>query len=58
MQRLSRSDFMHTYLPLMNRLFHSVAIGIDSWVRIMLAGLAAYVIVEVEKSINVRKPPP
>lgn len=51
-------QIMYTYLPLMNRLFHSVAIGIDSWARILLAGLAAYVIVEVEKSITARKLPP
>ena len=51
-------QIMYTYLPLMNRLFHSVAIGIDSWARIILAGLAAYIIVEVEKSINALTPPP
>ncbi len=42
----------YTYLPLMNRLFQSEAIGAESWVRIVLAGFAAYVIVEVEKKIR------
>ncbi len=36
----------------MNRLFQSEAIGAESWVRIVLAGFAAYVIVEVEKKIR------
>ena len=43
---------VYTYLPLMNRLFHSTAIGADSWARIILAGLAAYLIVEAEKKIR------
>jgi len=42
----------YTYIPLMNRLFQSAAIGADSWMRIVLAGLVAYVIVEVEKKIR------
>ena len=45
-------QIVYTYLPLMNRLFHSAAIGADSWARIVLAVLAAYVIVEVEKKLR------
>ena len=45
-------QIIYTYLPLMNRLFHSAAIGADSWVRIVLAGLLAYVIVEAEKKVR------
>ncbi len=43
---------LYTYLPLMNRLFQSTAIGPDSWGRIMAAGLAAYLIVETEKKVR------
>ncbi len=42
----------YTYIPLMNRLFQSAAIDAASWGRIVLAGMAAYVIVEVEKKIR------
>jgi len=45
-------QIVYTYLPLMNRLFHSAAIDADSWVRIVLAGLAAYIIVEAEKKLR------
>ncbi len=45
-------QIVYTYLPLMNRLFHSAAIGADSWARIVLAGLAAFVIVEAEKRLR------
>ena len=43
---------LYTYLPLMNRLFQSTAIGPDSWGRIMAAGLAGYFIVETEKKVR------
>jgi hypothetical protein len=42
-------QILYTYLPLMNRLFQSAAIGADSWARIMLSGVATYFIVEAEK---------
>ena len=42
----------YTYLPLMNRLFHSAVIGADSWARIVLAGLSTSLIVEVEKKLR------
>ncbi len=42
----------YTYLPVMNRLFQSTAIGTESWARIFAAGLAAYLIVELEKKIR------
>ncbi len=42
----------YTYLPIMNRLFHSAAIGVDSWARIVLAGAATFLIVEVEKNLR------
>ncbi len=45
-------QIVYTYLPLMNRLFHSAAIGADSWTRIVLAGLISSLIVEAEKKIR------
>ncbi|MBU1057629.1 MAG: cation-transporting P-type ATPase [Proteobacteria bacterium] len=45
-------QLIYTYLPIMNRLFHSAPIGAYSWAQIGLAGLAAYVIVEVEKKLR------
>ena len=45
-------QIIYTYLPLMNRLFHSAPIGADSWARIVLAGVATYLIVEVEKKLR------
>jgi Ca2+-transporting ATPase len=47
-------QLVYTYLPLMHRLFQSAAIGIESWIRIMLAGLVAYLIVELEKKLRCR----
>jgi calcium-translocating P-type ATPase len=41
-----------TYVPLMNRLFHSAPIGWDAWWRILLTGLAAYLTVGIEKSLR------
>jgi Ca2+-transporting ATPase len=41
-----------TYIPFMNVAFHSEPIGLDAWWRIVLTGVAAYVIVEVEKWIR------
>jgi len=42
----------YTYLPFMNRLFQSTAIGMESWTRIVLAGIVTYLIVETEKKIR------
>lgn len=42
----------YTYLPIMNRLFQSTPIGEDSWARIVLAGIATYVVVEAEKTLR------
>jgi Ca2+-transporting ATPase len=38
-----------TYVPFMNRIFHSAPIDWDAWWRILLTGFAAYVIVGIEK---------
>ncbi len=41
-----------TYVPLMNHLFHTAPIGWDAWWRILLTGVAAYVVVGMEKSLR------
>ena len=46
-------QLLYTYLPVMNRLFQSVAIGLDSWIRIVSAGFISYLIVEMEKKIRI-----
>ncbi len=43
---------VYTYLPLMNRLFQSSAITAASWGRILVAGLVAYLVVELEKRVR------
>ena len=45
-------QLLFTYLPLMNRLFHSAPIGIESWLRIVGVAAVAYVAVEAEKWIR------
>ncbi len=42
-------QLLYTYLPLMNRLFQSAPIGQGVWGRIAAAGLAVFVVVEIEK---------
>jgi len=45
-------QIIYTYLPVMNRLFQSTAIGVESWARILLSGLITYLLVEAEKKIR------
>ncbi|MGB5687008.1 MAG: HAD-IC family P-type ATPase, partial [Candidatus Electrothrix sp.] len=45
-------QMVYTYVPVMNQLFHSTAIGIGSWARIMLAGAIGFLIVEGEKKLR------
>ena len=45
-------QMVYTYVPVMNQLFHSTAIGLGSWARIMLAGAIVFLIVEVEKKLR------
>ncbi len=48
------AQVVFTYWPVFNRLFHSAPLGGDSWVAIIVAGLAAYGVVEVEKGLRRR----
>ncbi len=43
-----------TYVPIMNRIFHSAPIGWDAWWRILLTALAAYALVGIEKWLRRR----
>jgi Ca2+-transporting ATPase len=45
-------QMVYTYVPVMNQLFHSTAIGFGSWARILLAGVIGFLIVEVEKKFR------
>ncbi|MCF6291282.1 MAG: cation-transporting P-type ATPase [Desulfobacterales bacterium] len=51
-------QIIYTYLPVMNRLFHSAPIDLAAWSRIVAAGLLAYLIVEGEKWLWTRFPGP
>jgi len=45
-------QIFYTYIPFMNMLFQSTAIGMESWARIVLAGFITYLLVEAEKKIR------
>ena len=44
-----------TYLPVLNKIFRTAPIGLDEWLRILGAGLAAFLLVEVQKSLTQRR---
>jgi Ca2+-transporting ATPase len=43
-----------TYLPIMNRLFHSAPLNLEAWLRILFVGLCGWAIVGFEKWIRFR----
>jgi len=43
------AQLLFTHAPLMNRLFHTATIGVESWLRIAAVAVAAFVAVEIEK---------
>ncbi len=47
-------QILFTYLPLMNRLFHSAPLPVSSWFMITALGAAAYLIIEGEKWLRRR----
>jgi Ca2+-transporting ATPase len=47
-------QIVYTYLPLMNTLFQSAPISMESWSRILSAGVIAYLVVEFKKWLQVR----
>ena len=46
------AQFLLTYLPVMNRLFHTAPIGVGAWLRIIAVAAIAFVAVEFEKWIR------
>jgi len=48
-------QLVYTYVPAMNALFHSAPIDWEAWWRILLVGLAAYLLVGLEKLITTRR---
>ncbi len=42
-------QLLFTYLPLLNRLFHTVPIGVDSWLRILGVGILSHWLISLEK---------
>ena len=43
------AQLLFTYLPLMNKLFHTAPIGAESWLRILCVAVFAFFAVELEK---------
>ena len=48
-------QMFYTYIPVMNRLFHSAPVSLDAWVRTVAAGIITYFIVEAEKWFRQRR---
>ncbi len=46
------AQLLLTYVPVMNRLFHTAPISGESWMRILAVACASFVVVEVEKWIR------
>jgi len=46
------AQLLFTYVPLMNKLFHTASIGVESWLRIAAVAAAAFAAVEIEKWIR------
>ncbi len=47
-----------TYLPLMNRLFHTAPVRAEAWLYIVAIGVFAFAVVELEKWLRFRTPHP
>jgi cation-transporting P-type ATPase F len=46
------AQMLFTYAPIMNRLFHTMPLGWESWVKICAVAVAAFAVVEFEKWIR------
>ncbi len=44
-----------TYLPIMNKLFHTAPIGLNDWLYIFAVGFIIYIVVAIEKMITHRQ---
>lgn len=47
-------QLLFTYLPIMNRLFHSAPITLESWLKITGVAVGVFLLVEFEKWVRVR----
>ena len=41
-----------TYIPVMNEIFQSKPIGIDSWLKIIGVSLVTFTLIEIKKIVN------
>jgi magnesium-transporting ATPase (P-type) len=48
-------QLLFTYVPLMNRLFHTAPIGLMDWVHILVVGLVIYLVIGAEKTLRRRR---
>jgi hypothetical protein len=48
-------QLLFTYVPFMNRLFHTAPLRTEVWVAITAVGLAIYMLVGIEKWIRNRQ---
>jgi len=48
------AQLLFTYLPIMNRLFHSAPISLEIWLKIIGISLVIFLIVEIEKWVRFR----
>ena len=47
-------QLLYTYAPFMNTLFSSAPLSLALWLDVLAVGLAAYILIEVEKSLRRR----
>ncbi len=52
------AQLLFTYVPLMNRLFHTAPISAGAWLRILAVAVLAYAIVGLEKWVRSKIKPP
>jgi hypothetical protein len=41
-----------TYLPKMNKLFHTASIGLNDWLHIIMVGLTIHIVIALDKTIR------
>jgi len=49
------AQLLFTYVPLMNRLFHTAPIGLMDWAHILAVGLVIYLVIGAEKTLRQRR---
>ena len=45
-------QMFYTYTPFMQRVFHSAALGLGAWARIIVFAVAAYLLIEIIKRLQ------